>query len=111
MGTDSSRKCSGSNPDGIRESGRSGGNAPGRHPREHENIPSMVSMGGARPKKPKMEIQIHSKEQQLGGQMGTLTIPDKEEWGCYLTYLYYRYEQIVGEPDLRAYEDLENDSE
>lgn len=58
-----------------------------------------------------MEIQIQSQRQQLGGQMGTLKVPDKDSWGNYLTYLYHRYEVTSGEPDLRAYEDIESDSE
>lgn len=59
-----------------------------------------------------MEFQIRTEEQFMDREMATLTIPDKNEWAAYLNYLYNRFERTVGEPDLTAYEELEDsDSE
>lgn len=59
---------------------------------KHKILSSVVSMGGSRSKKSKMGIQIQTEEQQLGGKMVSLTIPDKDEWCCYLSHLHYRFQ-------------------
>lgn len=100
------------NRDDNRSDGRSGIRSDGsrRHSKQHEILPTMVSMGGTRDTQSKMEIP--SKKQRLGREMVTLKVPDKPEWSGYLAYLYRRYEsQISGNIDLTAYEDLNSDSE
>nr|WCD44325.1 MAG: nonstructural protein 1 [Duck parvovirus] len=83
-----------------------------QHSRPDEILSSMVSMGGTKPKKSKMALQVQTEEQQLGGELGTkLKVPDKPEWAGYLSYIYRRYEQAVSTPDLFAYEELGNSSD
>lgn len=99
------------------DSGRNGGSGSRtdvtrRHAESDEILSPMVSVGGARPKKRKMEFQIQTDQQQLGGELvTTLKVPGKEEWASYLSYIYHRYELAVGYPDLHAYEELDSDSE
>lgn len=46
----------------------------------------------------------------MGGKLGTkITIPGKNEWAAYLSYIYHRYEQAVDKPDLHAYEELDDE--
>lgn len=80
---------------------------------EHDTLlPTMVSMGGTGAKKRKMELQIQTNQQQLGGELVTkMKIPGKEEWAAYLSYIYHRYEIPVEKPELFAYEDTLSDSE
>ncbi|QMI57829.1 nonstructural protein 1 [Chestnut teal chaphamaparvovirus 1] len=83
-----------------------------QHHGTNEILPSMVSMGGTRPKKPKMELQIQAEKQQLDSLMASkIIIPGKDEWAKYLSFIYHRYEIQQSQPDLRAYEELESDSE
>nr|UYR58338.1 NS1 [Chicken chapparvovirus 2] len=110
--SDSARGCDG---DDIRQ--LSGGSrSSGRHDvrsniRRHVQVHDVVSMGGTREKKRKMEIPLQTSEQQLGGQLDTkMKIPGKDEWSNYLAYIYHRYEK-ASVPDLSAYEDLHSDSE
>lgn len=105
-----SRGCTGSNPHGIRRTGTSRRHATGQHSGDDEILSPVVSMGGTRPKKSKMEFQVQSNKQHMGGKLGTkITIPGKNEWAAYLSYIYHRYEQAVDKPDLHAYEELDDE--
>lgn len=104
----SSGGCLTSDPHGIRGTRTSGRHVTRRDTGKHALLSPMVSMGGTGNKKPKMDVSLPSKEQLMGGQMGTLTVPTKEHWTCYLNYLYYRFE-ASGELDLTAYEDIDSE--
>lgn len=62
-----------------------------RIPRGDETRTTMVSMGRARVETTEMGIQIQTKKRRLGGEMVSMTRPDREEWACYLSYIYHRY--------------------
>nr|QRK03678.1 nonstructural protein 1 [Duck-associated chapparvovirus 1] len=107
---DTTGGCTRRNPHGIQRGGGAMGRGDGRrYSRYDEVFPTMVSMGGARPKKPKMAVSVQSSEQRLGGKMDTMKIPDKAEWAAYLSYIYHRYENAVEKPDLFAYEELDEE--
>nr|QTE04015.1 MAG: nonstructural protein [Cygnus atratus Chaphamaparvovirus] len=111
MGTDPSRISSGSDSDGMGGSESSRTNVTGRVTGRHEVLSSMVSMGGARAKKRKVEFQIQTNQREMGRKLETLIVPGKNEWAAYLSFIYHRYEQAVSKPDLFAYEELDEDSE
>lgn len=113
MGTSSTTGCIRSSDGGIRGRGATGRGHVRRASSTDEILSPMVSVGGARSKKPKMEIQIQTEKQQLGGKMATLKVPDRDAWIGYLAYLYRTYEAKItpGNPDLHAYEELNSDSE
>ncbi|UOH27072.1 nonstructural protein 1 [Galliform chaphamaparvovirus 15] len=62
-----------------------------RNTRNDENLPPMVSMGRPRRKKPQMANEISTSSTRLDREMGTIIVPQKEEWARYLSYLYLTF--------------------
>nr|QRK03686.1 nonstructural protein 1 [Duck-associated chapparvovirus 2] len=101
--------CIRSDSDGISGSGTSGRHDTRRDSGDDEILSTVVSMGGTRPKKPKMAVSVQSEQQRLGGKMDTMKVPDKGEWSAYLCFIYHRYERAVEKPDLFAYEEIDDE--
>ena len=109
VGTTTAGRHSGDDSGGVREgtSGTSRCRDVRRNSGGDEKISTMVSMGGTRQKKRKMEFQVQTDQQHVGGELVTkMTVPGKDEWSAYLSYLYHRFEKK--EPDLHCYEELED---
>lgn len=77
-----------------------------------ETCTTLVSMGGAKIKKAKMDISIHTEQQQLGGKVVSINKPDKLEWAQYLSWLFHRFEkQTTIQEDSLVCEETLSDSE
>nr|WPV87704.1 nonstructural protein 1 NS1 [Chaphamaparvovirus anseriform 7] len=100
--------CVRRDPHGISGGGTSGRDAIRRDSRGDEILSPLVSMGGPRSKKPKMEISIQTEKQLMDQPLGPLRVPTKNDWICYLNYIYSRFE-ASGEIDLTAYEDIDSE--
>lgn len=69
-----------------------------------EVLSPMVSVGGTGSTSAEVETEIQTKQPRLDREVVSLTIPDRDEWCCYLSYLHSRYN--VTKPSLYCSESL-----
>nr|QKE55007.1 MAG: nonstructural protein [Parvoviridae sp.] len=110
MGRDSG--TGGSDRDDNRGTGGTDRRGDGRTRGDSENDPSvssMVSMGGTGSSESEMEDEISAKKRKLAREVATMTVPTREQWASYFSYLWAIYER---KPiDLTCYESSLSDTE